>query len=349
MNILFICSAKTWGGNEKWVSIAMRGLKGKHKVFFLGREPGLHKRFGADIPAFWAPFRSVFDRKSKRVIEGIVKQKGIDVIISTKKKEYFLAGLVSRTAGIKHILRLGIVRKMHIPFWHHLIYGRLNDGIIVNAHRIKSCLLKYAWLKHHPIRVIYNGMDVVLNPVGPVPDKDRFTIVSAGMLTKRKGFHILIEAVSLLPSELHRKLRLYILGKGREEDSLKRFINERGMEEIVSLEGFCEPMEWLGKADLFCLLSQNEGISNALLEAMAYGVPVLTTNAGGASEFITSRENGFLVKNDVRLVAEQLAEIMNLSSDQLKLTGKKGKQTVQTLFDMGRMTDEVEMFLHNFV
>jgi glycosyltransferase involved in cell wall biosynthesis len=348
MNILFICSAKTWGGNEKWVSLAMKGLKGKHNVFFLGRKPELHKRFGADILAFWAPFRSVFDGKSKRIIERIVKQKSIDVIISTKRKEYFLAGLVSRTLGIKHFLRLGIVRKMRFPFWHRLIYGKLNDGIIVNAHRIKSCLLKYAWLKHHPIKVIYNGMDVISTPIEPVSDNEWFSIVSTGMLTKRKGFHILIEAVSLLPSELQRKLRLYILGKGREEHRLKQLISKRGVEGIVHLEGFCDPMEWLGKADLFCLLSQNEGISNALLEAMACRIPVLTTNAGGASEFIKSGENGFLVKYDVRMVTEQLAGLMKMSSDRLKLTGKRGEKTVQALFDTDRMSDEVEMFLHNF-
>ncbi len=73
MNILFICSAKVWGGNEKWSSMAIRGLSKNHQVFFLGKNPELHEKFGSKCGSYSAPFTWNFDFKTKRIIEQIVK------------------------------------------------------------------------------------------------------------------------------------------------------------------------------------------------------------------------------------------------------------------------------------
>ncbi len=348
MNILFICSAKSWGGNEKWVSMAMHGLKKKHNVFFLGKTPHLMDQFGAGINAYRAPFRSVIDWKTKTIISRIVAEKKIDVIVSTKKKEYFLGGIAARSAGVKHFIRLGIMRNMPVPVWSRMVYCTLNDGIIVNAHRIKSNLLKYKSFKDHPIKVIYNGMPLPRECNKREPDHNSFNIVSTGMLTRRKGFHILIEAISMLPDELKNKVQLHVLGKGREEESLQEMIAEKDLKKSVHLHGFSDPFSLIEKANLFCLISGNEGISNALLEAMSCAVPVLTTNAGGAAEFLLNEKNGYLVARDAHAVSEKLAELMTMPKQKLSNTGETGKRTVKSLFDMDKMTGELEKFLYNF-
>jgi glycosyltransferase involved in cell wall biosynthesis len=347
MNILFICSAKTWGGNEKWVSLVMDGLKKSHNIYFLGKTPLLHSRFGSDIPAFWAPFKWTFDWRTKRIISKIVKAHSVDVIVSTKKKEYFLGGLVARSFGIKHVLRLGIVRNMRVPFWSRLVYCRLNDGIIVNAHRIKSNLLKYKCFQEHPVQVVYNGLPALVCPKHEEWPK-LFTIISTGMLTRRKGFHILIEAILKLPGFLKSRVAVHILGTGREEKQLQEMIRENELQDVVHLHGFCDPVEWLSRANIFCLLSENEGISNALLEAMACGIPVLTTDAGGASEFIREGENGYLVPRNAQQVSGKISWLMQADPRRLRKTGEDGRLTVESRFNMDRMVKEVEMFLHNF-
>jgi glycosyltransferase involved in cell wall biosynthesis len=286
--------------------------------------------------------------KTRKAIEKVVTENKIEIIVSTKKKEYFLAGLVARSLGVKHILRLGIVRKMRWPLWHRLVYGRLNDGIIVNAHRIKNELVRYPWMKQHPVRVIYNGIPGLENTPRSDTASGPFVIVSTGMLTRRKGFHLLIEALARIPDENRRSIRLHILGRGREENSLKKLIHRNELEKVVFLEGFTDPKSWLAKASLFCLLSANEGISNALVEAMAAGVPVLSTDAGGAGEFIIDGENGFLVNRDVDSIVQKLNDLMRFPPEELKTNGIKGKQTVSSLFDMDRMVEELEMCLHNF-
>lgn len=348
MNILFICSSKVWGGNEKWVSIAMTGLKKRHQVFFLGKDEYLKGRFDSGIPFFTAPFSSVFDRVTRRRIEDVVSQNKIDVIISTKKKEYFLGGLVAKSQGVKHFLRLGIVRKMRWPLWHRWVYGKLNDGIIVNAHRIKRELMKYSWMQKHPVRVIYNGIPGLNEFSVSCPSSDSFVVVSTGMLTRRKGFHLLVEAMAGMSEESRSRLKVHILGKGREEASLRKQIQKYGLENTVFLEGFADPKPWLAKASLFCLFSANEGISNALVEAMAAGVPVLTTDAGGAGEFIVNGKNGYLVRREVEEMGRKLHKLMIMHPEELSASGRNGRDTVAALFDTERMVDELEKCLHNF-
>ncbi|WP_291862691.1 glycosyltransferase [Marinilabilia sp.] len=348
MNILFICSSKVWGGNEKWVSIAMTGLKKRHQVFFLGKDEYLKGRFDSDITFFSAPFSSVFDRFTRRQIVKVISENKIDVVISTKKKEYFLGGLAAKSQGVRHFLRLGIVRKLRLPIWHRWVYGKLNDGIIVNAHRIKRELMKYPWMRNHPVRVIYNGIPGLKEFPVSSPSSDSFLVVSTGMLTRRKGFHLLVEVLARMSVESRSRLEVHILGKGREETSLRKQIQKYGLEEIVFLEGFADPKPWLTKASLFCLFSANEGISNALVEAMAAGVPVLTTNAGGAGEFIVHRHNGYLVGREVGEIGRKLHKLMKMHPEELAASGRNGKDTVAALFDTERMVDELEKCLHNF-
>ncbi|WP_010662432.1 glycosyltransferase [Marinilabilia salmonicolor] len=348
MNILFICSSKVWGGNEKWVSNAMSGLKKRHNVFFIGKDNHLRGRFDSDIPFYSASFGSVLDLSSLRKIEQVVTDNQIEVIVSTKKKEYVLGGLAARRQGVRHFLRLGIVRKMKWPLWHRWVYGRLNDGIIVNAHRIKQELMRYSWMREHPVRVIYNGMPGLKEMTVSSASTVSFMVLSTGMLTRRKGFHLLIDALAQLPEEIKSVLQVHLLGKGREEESLKTQIRKLGLQKIVSMEGFTSPDPWLKRASLFCLFSANEGISNALTEAMAAGVPVLTTDAGGAAEFIVNGQNGFLVERDVESIAAKLKELIAMHPKELRACGQKGKETVSSLFDTDRMVAELEMCLHNF-
>lgn len=348
MNILFICSSKVWGGNEKWVFTAMSGLKKRHNVFFIGKDNYLRGRFNSDIPFFSASFGSVFDLSSLRKIEQVVAKHQIEVIVSTKKKEYVLGGLVARRQGVRHFLRLGIVRKMRWPLWHRWVYGQLNDGIIVNAHKIKKELMRYSWMQNHPVRVIYNGIPGLKEIPASSGSTHPFTIVSTGMLTRRKGFHLLIRALAQLPEERQSGMKVHILGIGREEEALNKQIRDSGLQKIVSMEGFSDPGPWLRKASLFCLFSANEGISNALVEAMAAGVPVLTTDAGGAAEFIKDGTNGFLVDRRMEAIADRLEELKSMHPEELRTCGRNGQETVSALFDPERMVEELEMCLHNF-
>ncbi len=342
MNILFVCSAKSWGGNEKWTTMAIKTLAEKHQLFFFGRKKSLGNRFAPGIPQEFAPMFANWDLFSFFKAYGFVKKNQIDLIVSTKKKEYFIFGLIARILKIKHLIRLGIVRDMNRPIWHNLIYNKLNDGIIANAHKIESNLRQFKFMENKPVHVIYNtvpGLQKLIKT--PLQHTDKFHIVSTGMLTKRKGFHILIDAISKLSPEQKSQLQVSFIGEGRDRDSFEQLVQQNKLEDVITFTGFQkDPTAILSTANLFVLLSENEGISNALLEAMAMGIPVLTTDSGGTTEFIKTDIDGIIVERNVKAVAEKLNYILQNPST-LPFLGENGQKKIKKLFSEQRFREEL--------
>ena len=159
------------------------------------------------------------------------------------------------------------------------------------------------------IRVIPNGVDTeVFRPVSRSEARvalglppDRPLVVSVGILSQRKGHQRVLEA---LPAVLRRYpdlLYVIIGGPTSEGDTgplLARLTQELGLDDHVRLVG-PQPHDaiprWLAAADLFCLATSNEGRANVVMEALACGVPVVTTRVGGNAEIVHHGENGLLV------------------------------------------------------
>jgi len=349
MKILFVCSAKIWGGNEKWTSMAMGELSKNHDVSLCYKSDDLTDKFGNAISKFKVPIRNYFDIRVYYKLYRYLKKNKIEIIVSTKKREYFICGLLSRFLGIKNVLRLGSVRNLNRPFWHKIVYSTLNDGIIVNAHRIKNNLLKYRYMKQDKIKVIYNGIHQDLTVTGNRKNND-FIITSLGRITKAKGFHLLIKAFSKLPDELKKDTIVQIVGKGAYEDELKCIAKDTGVKNNIHFLGFREnPQEIISSSDLVVLLSDNEGVSNTLLESMVNGIPVLSSNVGGVSEFINHKTNGFIAESmNPYDIAELLSDILK-HKDRLPGVGMHGKKTAAEMFSMDKMRLELESFLERVI
>lgn len=124
------------------------------------------------------------------------------------------------------------------------------------------------------------------------------TIVSVGRLTPQKNHELLINSYSNI-SKKHEDYKLYIYGEGELRDDLKRKIKELNLEEKVFLKGVSNNIkEEIFKSSVFVLSSNHEGMPNALMEAMALGLPVISTNCpcGGPNFLIEDKVNGLLVE-----------------------------------------------------
>ena len=121
-------------------------------------------------------------------------------------------------------------------------------------------------------------------------------ILGAGRLHPQKDFSTLIESFALLKQK--RNARLVILGEGDERPKLEQQIRRLGLVDSVSLPGFVvNPFPYLKNADTFVLSSIYEGMPNVLLQAMAFGTPVVATRChSGACEVLTSSDFGKLVE-----------------------------------------------------
>jgi glycosyltransferase involved in cell wall biosynthesis len=127
-------------------------------------------------------------------------------------------------------------------------------------------------------------------------------LVSVGGLCERKGFHRVIEVLPALREDFSPLTYLVIGGSSPEadwSDRLRAQTQELGLETVVRFLGPVEPdvLRWLLSAsDVFVLATSNEGWANVFLEAMACGLPVVTTNVGGNAEVVTNADVGMLVK-----------------------------------------------------
>lgn len=344
MNILFICSATSWGGNEKWTSMAVKALSRHHSLFFVGKKGGIAHKMSACKASLELPFASYIDFVTFTKLRRFVIDNHIDLIISTKKKEYFLAGILSRQLGIRHFIRLGVTRKMNIPLWHRLNYASLNDGLIVNAHHIKDELLTYNFFKNKQIHVIYNGIPGV-DEMKPrdreISNGQRLKIVSSGRLTRQKGFQILIDAVNLLTADIQSQIEIVLVGEGRNKSEFERLVQSYRLTQTIRFTGFVNDVgDQLQDASAFIMLSEREGISNSILEAMMHQIPVVTTNSGGIAEIIADGVNGYFVERSPVAVAEKIIWLCKNQSA-IAEAGRLGFDAVKTQFGYERFCQQM--------
>jgi colanic acid/amylovoran biosynthesis glycosyltransferase len=163
-----------------------------------------------------------------------------------------------------------------------------------------------------------------------------FRLLSIGRLHWKKGFDDSIRAVAeLLKRGIEVDYR--IAGEGPEREKLMFMIHELGCESSVSLLGAlgqAEIKELLGWSDALLLPSLSEGISNAVLEAMAAGLPVVSTRCGGMAEVVEDGVNGILVDvGDTSAMCDHLAEIAS-SPDTRALLGSAAAATADTHLDI---------------
>lgn len=137
------------------------------------------------------------------------------------------------------------------------------------------------------------------------------TLLFLGLLGPRKGIFDLLEALAVL-SEAHPDLRLVVGGNGQVQDA-ERQAAKLGLAERVTFKGWVGPDEkatLLAQADIYVLPSYNEGLPMSVLEAMSFGLPVITTTVGGIPELITSGRDGILVRpGDVNGLAAAIGEL----------------------------------------
>lgn len=198
------------------------------------------------------------------------------------------------------------------------------DHIIAISGGVKKNLLKTFKLSEQKIKVIYNpvyGLPIVAESKKKVShpffrDKEMKIILGVGRLVKQKNFPLLIMAFKKVREV--QKVRLIICGEGEKRSELENLIKEYGLENDISMPGFVDnPYAYMAKADVFALSSLYEGFGNVLVEAMACGTSVVSTDCpSGPSEILENGKYGKLVPvNDTDALAKAIEEILKNPMD----------------------------------
>ncbi len=214
-----------------------------------------------------------------------------------------------------------------------------------------------------PSRVVtvYNGIDVQAQPAGASRNalKKRFglehatqLVTSVGHIRAVKGFDVFLRAAAGVRQVLPEVV-FALAGEDHEPEHTKR------LKEMAAAAGLGANFVFLGSvadvrpllraSDVFCLLSRSEGLSNALLEAMACELPCVATAVGGNPEVVTDRKTGFLVESEDADSAT--ASILHLlrNPDQARSMGAEGRRVLEQKFTtetmMRSLIDSYEQLL----
>lgn len=189
-------------------------------------------------------------------------------------------------------------------------------GTIVPSEGVREDIISKYGANREKTFTIYNGIDIEKikeNAKAEIPhNKDCPWIVTACRLNSQKDFSTLLNAFSIIRKTLHAKL--FIVGEGELRNDIIRLASELKINNDVILTGFLKnPFPYIAKADVFVLSSFFEGFGNVLVEAMALGIPVVSSDCpSGPSEIIENGVNGFLVPVEgVKEMACKCMEILN--------------------------------------
>jgi len=180
----------------------------------------------------------------------------------------------------------------------------LATGRMAVSEGVKTDLCELGGFSHDDVKVIYNPVVRSLDNLHyPCPDEraqlwgSGFShhILSAGNFKSQKNFALLLRSFSMLPVNLNSKLT--ILGEGPLRPDLEMIVEELNMKKNVSLPGFTlNTSSWFRSADLFVLSSSWEGLPTVIIEALEWGVPVVSTNCrSGPAEILENGRYGRLV------------------------------------------------------
>lgn len=350
-NILFLNSGKSWGGNEKWMYIAAHALAENHQVLVAYRRDIVGKRFR--VRKYKLPFANEADGYTIFRLMYLIVRYRIHILIPTKPKEYFISGMLAKLFRRVNIVRLGIVRDLNDSHIKKFVYHTLTDGIIVNAASIRDHLLQSSFMRPEKIRVIYNGVntaeiDALAEASVPIKLNQPFLITAMGKLTNRKAFDIVLRGFAEFVNQSKiNNAGLIIIGAGEKSGALQKLAEDAGVTNYVHFTGFIEnPYPYLKVSQVFISASKNEGLANALLEAMYLNNAVITTRAGGSEYAVEHGQNGFLLNDEP--VSEIASHLTKLYQDQL-LTSRMAKRSYQIImekFSMERMKEQMEVYFN---
>jgi glycosyltransferase involved in cell wall biosynthesis len=214
------------------------------------------------------------------------------------------------------------------------------DFVVCISRFARSQVMKLTPASHwHKFEVCPLGVDPVrYTPSTRTVEKRPFTLLSVGRLTPAKGQRLLVDAAARLAGA-GRDFRLVVVGTGPDEAELRRAAETHGLEDRVEFTGALnqqQVLDWYARADAFVLPSFAEGVPVVLMEAMACGIPCVTTRITGIPELIRDGLDGLLVAaSDTDELVGALGRLLE-DADLRERLAREGRARVCEHYDLDR-------------
>ncbi|MEG3638894.1 glycosyltransferase family 4 protein [Magnetococcus sp. PR-3] len=342
-----------WGGQEIRILTESKGLIGRgHRVSVLcSPESLLYK----NAPNYGiTPIPLPIHKKRVKGLSAVARwlnEHEPDIIVTHSSTDSWLTALAARFRRRS----IPVIRLRHIsaPVTKNLptkwLYGTLSQHVITTGELICDMLVDYNGLSRDHVTAIPTGID--LERYKPANAKQArkqlgleetpFTIGIVATLRTWKGHEYLFKAFKALAAP---DCRLLVVGDGPMGPHYRKLLPKMGLEDHVTLVGQQQDVvPWLQAMDLFCLPSYaNEGVPQALMQAMACGLPCVSTPAGSIGEILKNDHNGLLVepKNSQQL-ANALTHLREDPAHRQRLANQAHADAHEN-FGLDHMLDQME-------
>ena len=367
INVLFLIDSFNGpgAGTEKHLRyLASKLDKSKFKsmiCYFDGNNVLANILKGEGIPTIYLPLKRIYGLKALLVaykIAKIIKENNIDIVQTYHFKADTFGVLVSRLAGVKKIVSsrrdTGYLKKPSQVLLNRFI-NRFIDHFIMVSDKVGRIIMGPEGIDSGKINTIYNGVDlnkfsvskngqaiVVRKELG-IPADD-FVIGTTAMFRPEKGYDIFLEGIWRLGNDF-QNLKVLLIGDGPLYDKITGYCSELGLEhKVIFLGSSQEVAKYLEAMDVFCLISKHEGFSNAILEAMAMGKPIIASDVGGNAEAVVHDETGLIIPpNDSQRFAEAVIKMYKNPAMRM-IMGKKARMRSEKAFSLDQMVKNHENF-----
>lgn len=303
---------------------------------------------------------SILDFTLLRRLKELIENEKIDIVNCQLPRTLPVGLTASRLARhsplvLLTIHGLGSAKTLRLKIKNWLLYQHIHSVITVSEAARKDVLDNNVNISAEKVIAIQNGLD--LQPFIASFDKNEvrrhlfpeinanFWFGTLGRLSEVKNHERLIDAFGKVVRK-YPKTVLLIAGVGHLEKRLKEKVEEKSLEENIFFLGFRDDApEVLRCLDTFLLPSLREGLPLSMIEAMATGLPVIASEAGGIPEVFASEKFGFLIDPmDVERLSAAMNTIISLPSDERLTLGESSRKRALDHFQAKRMVKEYEAF-----
>jgi len=232
------------------------------------------------------------------------------------------------------------------------------EHFLVNCEAVKREISKLEGIKANKISVIYNGIDMRLvthiadiklkNNLKILPDEYIIGIV-ANLNREVKRVDVAIKAMSIVFQEL-KNVKFIIIGDGYLKENLKDLSAQLNIEKQIIFTGRLNDVyPYVSMFDIGVLSSDSEGFSNSIIEYMAFGKPVIATDAGGNGEIIKNGMNGYLVPSgDFESMAKLIIDLLKDSKKRIEM-GLNAVSFVRKQYSWSNKINEIEDYYYRIM
>ena len=348
MRILHLDSARSWRGGQNQVLLSAQGMTalGHQVIVACQRGSALEERArAAGLEVEPLGFGGDLSPAAVLGVRRLLRKLRPDLLHAQDPHAVSASLLALRLAPGPRLLasrRVDFHLKGTLSRWKYRSCRR-----VIAASRAIARVLEVDGVPPEGMRVVYDGVPLrqaqpggreALAALGVPPAAPVVGNVAA--LTDHKDHRTLLEAMAIARRSLPQ-VRLVIVGDGELRPALEARKRELGLEETVVFAGFRDDLDRLVPAfTVFCLSSHMEGLGSSLLDAMAFGRPVVATAAGGIPEAVVDGVTGCLVPpRDPQALAEALIAVLADEPRRAEM-GRAGRRRFEEHFTAERMVRE---------